>query len=167
MHIHGRRKINLRVPDDGPVHLTPDGRKRIADELVRLKHELPALALEAQRTAAYGDRSENAEYKEAKSTLRRTQRRIWTLEDRLKRVSIIPIGKNQTGKVALGSTVVLESGKTRTAFQILGPHETNPGKGRISHLSPLGAALIDKKQGEVVEVKTPNGKKIYRIIEIN
>ena len=167
MHIHGRRKINLRVPDDGPVHLTPDGRKRIADELVRLKHELPALALEAQRTAAYGDRSENAEYKEAKSTLRRTQRRIWTLEDRLKRVAIIPIGKNQSGKIALGSTVVLASdAHTRAMYQILGPHETNPEKGRIAHLSPLGSALIGKRKGETVEIQTPGGSSTYRIVEI-
>ncbi|MEK7508064.1 MAG: transcription elongation factor GreA [Patescibacteria group bacterium] len=168
MHIPGRKKISARIPDDGPVYLTHDGHKRLTDELARLTIELPTLALEAQRTAAYGDRSENAEYKEAKSMLRRVQRRIWNIEDRLKRSEMIPIGKNSTGKIALGSTVVLESDtNTRTTYQILGPHETNPVKGRISHLSPLGATLIGKKQGEIATVQTPNGSHSYLILKVS
>src|SRR5438105_14181744 len=97
-----RKQKPIKPEDDGPIHLTPEGANRMRAQLARLKQILPALAAEAQRTAAYGDRSENAEYKEAKSTLRRTQWKIYTLEDQLKRVLIIKTGTDAGGVVRLG-----------------------------------------------------------------
>ncbi len=164
------------------MYLTEDGLRRLKEKLARLKSSLPALITETARTAAYGDRSENAEYKEAKSALRRTHGQIWNIEARLKRVQIINEGRNVSGVVELGSTLVLEtdgsaastsSGQAgspqagkRITFQILGPHETNPDKGRISHLSPLGAALMHRRKGDAVKIATENGSRIYRILEI-
>jgi transcription elongation factor GreA len=138
------------------------------ERLARLKSSLPTLAEEAARTAAYGDRSDSAEYKEAKGLLRRAHRQIFSLEDQLKRVVIIPSGPNTSGTVQLGCTVVLESAgsKTLTTFQILGPYETNPGAGRISHQSPLGAALMGHAVGDAVDIETANGARRYRIVEI-
>jgi transcription elongation factor GreA len=138
------------------------------ERLVRIKASLPALIEETMRTAAYGDRSDSAEYKEAKGLLRRANRQILSLEDQLKRITIIPVGPNTSGTVQLGCTVVLESAtaKTLTTFQILGPYETNPGAGRISHQSPLGAALMGHVVGDAVSIKTENGERTYRIVEI-
>lgn len=156
--------------DTEPIHLTPEGIKRLQDRLARLKKDLPAFIEETQRTAAYGDRSDSAEYKEAKSNLRRTNRQIITIEDQLKRVVEIPTGGNTSGKVQLGCTVVVElvekNKKTRKIFRILGSAETDPGKGRISHNSPLGAALLDKTEGESITIQTPKGPREYKIVEI-
>src|SRR3989338_5383221 len=108
MKIFARRKRVGVVADDEPIPLTIEGLRRLREKLARLKRIFPDLALEAQRTAAYGDRSDNAEYKEAKSALRRTQRQIWTIEDQLTRVVEISLGKSASGKIQLGSTVILE-----------------------------------------------------------
>lgn len=149
-------------PQGGPVYLTEGGFKRLQEKLARLKRNLPDFINEAQRTAEYGDRSDNAEYKEVKSILRRTHRQIFSIQDQIKRVVIIKSGPNVSGTVQLGSTVVLEVGGERKTFQIVGPHETNPANGRISYKSPLGAALISRKRGNVVTVRSRE----YLILEI-
>lgn len=153
--------------DDKPIHLTPEGITRLRERLAHLKKKLPDYIAEVQRTAAYGDRSDNAEYKQAKGTLRRTHWLIFKIEDELKRVVPITLGKHISGTVQLGSTVVVESkeGKKKT-FEIVGPYETDPDAGRISDQSPLGAALINKKQGDTVVIETLRGTEEYRIIEI-
>ena len=150
----------------GPIHLTKDGFEKMKEQLARLKKSMPELISEAQRTAAYGDRSDNAEYKEAKSSLRRAQGRIFNIEDQLKRVVVIEPDRNISGTVQLGSTVVVEINGVQKTFQILGPHETDPANGRISYKSPLGAALINHTKGGMITVKTESGAKIYRIVEI-
>jgi len=171
-----RRYTRSQKVDDGPIPLTIAAHDRMRDRLARIKASLPALAEEAMRTAAYGDRSDSAEYKEAKGLLRRAHRQIFSLEDQLKRVTIIPEGPNTSGTVQLGCTVVLElidpandrgAAPHRSAFQILGPYETNPGAGRISHQSPLGAALMGHAAGDVVSIETTNGTRTYRIVEIH
>lgn len=165
-----RRYTRSQKPDADPIPVTPAAHERMKRRLAELKASLPALAAEAERTAAYGDRSDNAEYKEAKGLLRRAHRQIFALEGQLKRVVIIPEGPNTSGRVELGCTVVVELADDgigeRRAYQILGPHETNPGAGRISHKSPLGAALMGHATGEVVTIKTANGERRWRIVEI-
>jgi transcription elongation GreA/GreB family factor len=165
-------KISKQLADDlrkwnSPVHLTPAGLKRLQAKLERLKNSVPHLVSEAARTAAYGDRSENAEYKDAKATLRRTYRQISGIEDQLKRVAVIDIKKNTAGTIQLGSTVVLENKKgVRKTFQILGPQESAPAEGRISYQSPLGAALMDRAKLDEIKVQTASGVQEYRIIDV-
>ncbi|HUC31145.1 MAG TPA: transcription elongation factor GreA [Candidatus Paceibacterota bacterium] len=172
MHIPRRQWSRRPPPNNEPVYLTPEGIKRLTARLDRLKRSLPAVIEEAARTAAYGDRSDNAEYKEAKGILRRTRGQILNIEDQLKRVVAIPASGDVSGSVGLGSTVKLmpvvksgAGGKTKI-FRILGSSETDPGRGRISHTSPLGAALLGHKKGDVIIVQTPGGKQEYRIVEI-
>lgn len=153
--------------NDGPIHMTEHGLALLRGKLAQLKRALPDLIAEAQRTAAYGDRSDNAEYKDAKSTLRRTHGRIFTIEDQMKRVVIIKSGAGASSKVVLGSTVVLETeGGPKRIFRILGPYETNPTMGRISYQSPLGAALMNHITGDTITIQTLSGSKKYRILEI-
>lgn len=155
--------------NEEPIFLTPAGIERMRERYERLKKRLPALAEETARTAAYGDRSDNAEYKQAKGALRYTQHEVYRLEDQLKRAVAIPAGKNAEGTVQLGSVVVLAAtdgvGAQKT-YEILGPDETDPAKGRISSQSPLGAALMNHVVGDIVTVKTANGSREYRIAEI-
>jgi transcription elongation GreA/GreB family factor len=164
-----RNRISTKEPpaEPEPIYLTPEGHARLQGKLARLKRELPAFIEETARTAAYGDRSDNAEYKDAKSTLRRTQRQIWTIEDQLKRIVLIEPGRNAAGTAHLGSTVTLEfPDATQQTFEVVGPFETNPSKGRISHLSPLGTALVGHKAGETITVNTVNGPRNYRVLEV-
>src|SRR5580693_6711910 len=98
-----RRQWSRRPPPNTePVYLTPEGVKRLRVRLERLKRALPAAIDEAGRTSAYGDRSDNAEYKEAKGILRRTKGQILNIEDQLKRVVVIPAGADADGKIQLG-----------------------------------------------------------------
>ncbi len=162
------------LDDHGPIPLTKEAHARMKARLARIKARLPALAAEAGETAALGDRSDNAAYKEAKSLLRRAQRQVFTLEDQLTRVVEISPGTDERGAVRLGSTVVVASSpagagpatEQRSTYVIVGPFETDPASGRISHKSPLGSALIGKTTGDAVTVSTARGPRHYRIIEV-
>lgn len=167
MQIPRRRSDARRAHDDGPIPLTRDGLANLKRRLERLKSDLPHLRSEAARTAAFGDRSDNAEYTEAKSQLRRANRQLLVLQDQINRAVIIAPGPSASGTVQLGSTVVLETdGGGHSTFQILGPRETDPGNGRISDRSPLGAALMNHAVGDTVTVQAGNGAREYRIIEV-
>ncbi len=166
MQIKDRDAAQERRRDTGPVYLTEDGFARLKNQLERLKREMPEFSAEAARTAAYGDRSDNAEYKDAKGRLRRTQYRILEIQDEIKRVAIIPTGPNATGTVQMGSTVIVEINGSQKTFEILGPREIDLDRGRISFQSPIGAALIGHKPGDTVIVTTTNGPREYRILEV-
>ncbi len=166
MQIPKRADEKLKVRDTSPVHLTREGLQRLKDRLARLKASIPELANEAKRTADYGDRSENAEYKDAKGKLRSAHRQILSIEDQIKRAVVIESGPDISGRVKIGSTVVLEAGTAQKIFQIVGPQETDPEKGRISDRSPLGAALLGHAAGDTVNVPTTGGFKPYRILEV-
>lgn len=162
-----KKEEELRVWKESLVHLTPAGIRRLESKLARLRSALPHLIEEAARTAAYGDRSDNAEYKDAKLTLRRTYRQIFTIENQLKRIVPIAPGENAKGTVQIGSMVTLASKKGASKkFEILGPEESDPAKGRISYKSPIGAALMGRQKGDSVEVQTPKGPEEYRILGI-
>lgn len=166
MQIPRSRLEKLKVRDQGPVYLTVEGLRGLKEKLTHLKEALPRLANDAKTAADYGDRSENAEYQAAKSRLRGTHRQILSLEDQIRRASLIKSGPSSSGAIQLGSAVVLESDGARKTFEIVGPSETEPTKGRISHQSPLGAALIGHKKGDRIEIQTGAGSKTYTILEI-
>ena len=166
MQIPRRKSEELRRHDDGPTHITKEGLERLEEHLAELKRKLPEYIEETERTASYGDRSENAEYKDAKATLRRTHRQILSIEEKIKRAIIILPGLNAKGTIQIGSTVVLEIDGARKTFQIVGSHETDPTHGRISYKSPLGAELMNHKKGDTVHIKTPTGTQQYTILEI-
>lgn len=113
-----------------------------------------------------GDLSENAEYQAAKQEQERAEARISEIEHILKNVSVIkkPKGDN---RVSLGSYIKLksESGKTKE-FQLVGTVEADPLNGKISNESPIGQALLGKKEGEEVEIKTPADTTTYIVVSI-
>jgi transcription elongation factor GreA len=168
IHIPRRQWSRRPPPNNDPVYLTPEGVKRLEARLARLKVALPDAIAETARTSAFGDRSDNAEYKEAKSILRRTHAQIFNIEDQLKRIIVISSGVDAAGKIQLGSTVKLSrNGAAAKTFRILGPSETDPGHGRISNTSPIGAALIGHGVGDIVTVQTPGGEQEYKIITVS
>src|SRR6185312_15036817 len=169
MQLHKRKQSESRENTVPPVYLTPEGIERLHEQLARLKKRLPIAAEEAARTAAFGDRSDNAEYKQAKGALRFTNREIERIEDQSKRAVAIPSGRNKDGTVQLGSVVVLkqlDGDASEKTYEVVGPTETDPGKGRISHLSPLGKALIGHVEGDEVVIETENGERRWRVQKV-
>ncbi len=137
MQIPRSRLEKLQVRDESPIHLTDEGFKRLKEKLARLESSLPNLIAETQRTAAYGDRSDSAEYKEAKGRLRATHRQILSTKDLIKRAFIIKSSPSVSGKVQLGSTVVLEmdsahsAGSRRASSLQAGSHPSANGRGSL------------------------------------
>lgn len=150
---------------DEPVYLTKEGIEKIKRQIERIKRELPAAIEELARTREMGDLSENAAYHEAKRIVRSMQSRQFQLEERLKQV--IEIEKGPSDSVQLGTTVRVETGGKELTYELVGPLETDPMRGRISHVSPIGKALTNKKVGEIAVFESPSGPKEYKILEIS
>lgn len=153
----------------GPIPLTAAGIKRLKATLDDLeKRELPRAIEEVSRTGAMGDFSENAAYQDAKGRMRRIHTRIAFLKDRLNRAQVIGSEKDwhPTGAIRLGSKVTLKINGVQKMYEIVGPAETNPSRGRISHLSPLGAALIDRKASDKGELKSGAVETAFEILKV-
>lgn len=143
-------------------YLTPQAIQRLRDELGRLeKTERPAAAAEVRRAGEMGDFSENAGYQAAKAHLRRVNARILSLQEKLKYAIPIAHGSDD-GLVRIGSTVEIEAGGKAVTYAILGSQESDPSRGRISYLSPLGSALIGKRAGD--EADGPGGRVRIRAV---
>jgi transcription elongation factor GreA len=113
-----------------------------------------------------GDLSENAEYTSARQEQERAESRIAEIEHILQNVKVIKKPK-VAGKVQLGSKVTLKTdGKTKQ-FQVVGTVEADPMNGKISDESPIGQALLGKKAGDAVEIKTPVETATYKITYIS
>ena len=146
--------------------LTQSGVDELQSELKTLIAKRAELADAIKTARELGDLSENAEYQSARADQDRSEGRIAEIEAILQNVSIIskPSGGS---KVMLGSTVKLKNdGKTKT-FQVVGTVEADPSSGKISDESPIGQALLGKKIGDSVEIKTPAETISYKIIEIS
>jgi transcription elongation factor GreA len=147
-------------------HLTEDGVKQLKTELEALLANRGTVADSIRVAREQGDISENAEYQAAKQDQERKETRISELEHILMNYAVIKKPKG-SDKVSHGSTVNLKSaaGKEKT-FTIVGTVEADPLNGRISDESPIGKALLGKKQGEEVEIATPVETAIYKVASI-
>lgn len=134
------------------------------DVLKTVRRKEIAESLEYARSL--GDLSENAEYQEARELQAATEERIRKVDTALKNASIVSPKKSDI--VGFGSQVVIQKdGETGThTYQIVGSEEANMLEQKISHLSPLGEAMMDKKKGDVFTFTTPNGKMKYKVIEV-
>lgn len=148
-------------------HLTKDGQKELQDELAVLISRRSSIAEEIAVARSQGDLAENAEYHAAKEEQGRQELRIEEIEHILQNAELIKAPKGDS-KVQLGSKVKLRSkeGKTKE-FQVVGTVEADPLNGKISDASPIGSALMGKKVGEEVEIKTPAETLSYTIVEIS
>jgi len=153
------------------AHLKPDPNltenkyNELKEKLAKLKRTHPLAAAEVKRLAEMGDFSDNAAYSIAKGRLRGINQRIVELEDHLKRAVIIRPEEN-TGTVMLGNHVTLEIAGKQKKYQILGSSETNPQAGIISHRSALGSALMGRRVGDKVKIKTIDKEVEYTLIKI-
>lgn len=154
---------------DKEVILTPDGLKKLEDELETLKSVKRREVAERIKVAiGYGDISENSEYEDAKNEQAFIEGRVITLEKMLRNARIINADEINTDVVSVGATVTvkdLEFGD-EMEYTIVGSAESNPLENRISNESPVGSALLGKSRGATVDVSVPAGVLQYTILDI-
>lgn len=124
------------------------------------------IAEQLEYARSLGDLSENAEYEEARNLQAATEDRIRIIEESLSHARIIEHNKGNT--ISLGNTVTIQKQgeKDEHSYIIVGSAEANMHEHKISHLSPLGSALMDKKKGDTFSFETPKGVQKYKIINI-
>lgn len=145
--------------------LTKEGVSELEKELADLQEQRAQIA-DAIRTAReFGDLSENTEYQSARAAQERNDARISEIEHVLQNVELIKAPRG-AAKVQLGSKVTLKGAKGNKEFQIVGTVEADPLNGKISDESPIGQALLGKKEGDQVEIKTPAETATYTVAAI-
>lgn len=147
--------------------LTTEGLKELKDEHVELSALRFTIAEAIKSARELGDLGENAEYQIARADQEKNDARLSEIDYILANSVVIAAPKSGNKKVVLGSKVSLksESGKTKE-FQVVGTIEADPLEGKISDASPIGEALLGKKEGDEVEIKTPAETTIYTIVSI-
>jgi len=146
-------------------YLTKEKHQALKEELECLRTtERREIATAIDYAKSLGDLSENAEYHEAREKQADLEDRIAEIEELLRHAKIIVSHHSST--VEVGTTVVMNRGAGDESFIIVGSEETDLAVGRISHESPLGAALLGHEKGDKVKVVTPRGEVEYQIIEI-
>ena len=150
--------------------LTYEGLKKYSEELTDLKvNKRKEIADKIKEAREQGDLSENAEYDAAKDEQRDIEARIEELENLLKYAEVYVDEEATTDSVGIGSNVkVLDlEFDEELDFKIVGSTEANSLEGKISNESPVGAALLRKKAGDLITVDTQMGPIQYRILGIS
>ena len=150
-------------------YLSKERYDEIAAELKHLIEDVyPKVSEDLAEMSAQGDRSDNAGYREARRNQGKTISRIRFLQKILENSRVIDPDVLPNDKVCLLSRVEFTNLATnaRMKFQIVSPHEMDLEAGKISLKSPIGAALMDKKVGEIAEVQVPSGILRLRIESI-
>ncbi len=151
------------------VYLTAEGAEDLRRELdLLITVRRPELAQKLNEAVAQGDLKENADYHDAKEQQAFVEGRIKYLETILRSAVIITNdGASDIVNVGGQVTIVEEGADDEETYTIVGAAEANPSEGKISHLSPIGSALLGKKKGDKVRVETPGGKITFKVKKVN
>jgi transcription elongation factor GreA len=153
-----------------PEFLTRAGYNKLEKELDHLRNVRRKEVAERLREAAessLGEFVEDPEFEAAKNEQSFVEGRIRELELILANAQVISKRRKKNGQVEIGSTVVIKEGRRKPEeYFIVGAAEANPRDGKISHQSPLGKALIGKKEGDKVTVKAPSGEFTIKVVEV-
>ena len=149
------------------IYLTKEGLEKLEQELKDLTtNKRKEVALRIKEAKEFGDLSEISEYEEAKNEQAFIEGRIAEAQNILKN-SVLISNKGTSGKISVGSKVTVEIAGELTEFIIVGSTEADPMQGKISNESPIGQALLNRKEGEEVEIEVPAGKLIYKVKKIH
>jgi transcription elongation factor GreA len=142
--------------------------KRFNDEIAALERELKVdLPKEIQRARELGDLRENAEYKAAKERQEIVNARIAMLKKRVGEISLMNLDRVPHGKAGFGSTVHLRTdGGDTIVYQLVMPEEADVEKGMISTSSPIGRAILNREEGDEINVTTPSGAKQFELVKL-
>ena len=150
------------------VILTRQGYDEMQKELEEiLTVKRPALVQRIREARQLGDLSENFDYHDAKRHQGMMDGRIQELKGMLAQATVIDNSESD-GHATVGSTVVIKdmADGYEEKFTIVGPAESSPADGKISHESTMGSALLTKRAGDVITVETPAGEFRYEILSV-
>ena len=156
----------------GSKYITPEGVKRLREELHQLWHEeRPRVTAAVAEAAAQGDRSENAEYIYGKKRLHEIDRRVRFLRKRLQGMVIVDLeserGRRDPERIFFGAWIQLAgSGGERCWYRLVGPDEFDMASDYVSMDSPLGRGLLGKRLDEEVTVHLPAGVQTFIVLAI-
>lgn len=149
--------------------MTAEGLVQLQKERERLMNtERPDIIRAIASAREHGDLSENAEYHAARERQSFVEGRLAEIEDIISRAEVIDLSKLSGSTVRFGAKVAVvdEETEEENTFQIVGSHEADVLRGRISVTSPLARALIGKQAGDIVEVNAPSGPRSYEILGV-
>ena len=150
------------------VTLTQERHDEMKAELAGLKKRSLELVDEIKRAAADKDFRENAPLAAAREERGHVEGRIKEMEEVLKAVTIIKEKTKTSLKTSVGDSIIIsdvDSGE-EMRYMIVDPREVDASRGKISIASPMGKALIGRRDGDIVEIKAPRGKLRYQIVRI-
>ncbi len=149
-------------------YITQEGYRRLEEEAHHLwTVKRPRVAKAVADAAAEGDRSENAEYIYRKKQLGEIDRRLRFLGKRLDALKVVSDKPNEDGRVYFGCYVFVEDEDgEQKRYRIVGPDEWDADKGEISMHSPLGKALLRKREGDEVLLRRPKGDVYLTILKV-
>lgn len=151
------------------VILTNKGLKELEEKLEYLKTvRRPEISEQIKIARGFGDLSENAEYDEAKNEQAKIEGEIAQIEAMLKNAVVVDEAEIDLKAVSVGTTVkVLDMEfDEEVEYKIVGSAESNINEGKISNESPVGAALVGKKVGDIVDVEAPSGTVQFKVLDI-
>lgn len=163
-----QEEIASPVLPGGKNYITPAGFKKLQEELKTiLEKTRPELTAVIAWAAGNGDRSENADYIYGKRRLRELDRRIRFLTKRIESAEVVDPALQKGKRIFFGARVTVEDeeGEEKT-YTIVGVDEIDLPKNRISWVSPLASALLKKEEGEIAQVRTPQGVRELEIIKV-
>ncbi|MBE6535309.1 MAG: transcription elongation factor GreA [Ruminococcaceae bacterium] len=135
------------------------------DLLTKVKREEVKKAIAEARS--FGDLSENSEYDEARNEQAKIETRIKELEELMRNAEISNDDDMDEGIVGLGSTVKVVTNGKEVVYSIVGSNEANPFENKISDMSLIGKALIGKRMGDELEIKTNAGQVVIKVLEVS
>lgn len=152
------------------VILTQEGLDNLKEELVNLKTvRRKEVAERLKQAIDFGDLSENSEYDDAKNEQAFIEGRIQTIEATIRKAKVIEESASTMGVINIGSYVTvrdMEFDETEE-YRIVGTSEADPMQNKISNESPLGKALLGKREGQIVDVEAPAGVLQYEVIRVS
>src|SRR3989338_10704310 len=143
---------------------TKEGFENLKKEYNHLLKRRPQVVINLSNAREQGDLSENAGFHAAKEELSQIDGRVRELKYLLRVGQVID--KVEGEKVIFGSRLIVEVNGETFKYQIVEEMEANPKVGKISTNSLIGSSLINRKAGEEIAIKIPDGKVIYKIIKI-
>ena len=151
-----------------PTYLTTEGLTNLKSELDEFRiSRRQGVAERIQKAKEIGGTVDNAEYDDAKNDQAFIEGRILTLENLINNAIVITEDSGPSDVVHIGSTVtVLNQKGEKDKYTIIGSVEADPGRGRISNVSPIGKTLLGKRVGDVAEITVPAGKIRLEVVKI-
>ena len=149
---------------------TQQGYQELLNELNYRKGELrEKIKNDIAVARSFGDLSENSEYDAARNEQGMNEARIRELEELIENAEVQDESKIDTSRVSLGSTVKVYDYTLggEVTYSLVGSNEADPLSGKISDLSPIGAALIDMREGEEKEIEIPNGTIRIKVLQVS